>query len=162
MDLLIRRAEPRDVEGMSVVVDSAWRTNYGHIFTEEQIKAFTGDHRRKSFTKMLDDGKNVFVLLSDGSITAVCAAQGCDEVPFCEYAEIIQLYVLPEYQRKGLGKKLLSHAFRNIHEQGFKGVVLYTAEKNENACRFYEKFGFTARKSKEYDGLTYILYTIDF
>ena len=151
-----------DVEGMSVVVDSAWRENYRHIFTEEQINKFTGDHRRKSFTRMLNEGADVFVLTVGSLITAVCVALDCDETPFEDYSEIVQLYVLPEYQRKEFGKELLSRVLREISEKGFKGAVLYTAEKNENACRFYEKFGFTERKSKEYDGLTYIFYTIEF
>lgn len=158
----IRRADTHDIEGMSVVVDSAWRENYRHFFTEEKIAAYTGDRRRKSFAKLLNDGRDIFVLLNNGVITAVSASAECEESPFEDYAEIIQLYVLPECQRKGFGKELLSHTLEKLRDKGFKGSVLSTAEKNENARRFYEKFGFAKHSSKEYDGVVYITYMIDF
>ena len=105
----------------------------------------------------------MFVLLCDGEITAVCAAQTCTEKPFEDYAEIMLLYVLPEWQRKGLGKKLLSHTLRKMRGKGYKSAVLVTAEKNVGACKFYEKFGFTERKfsaSRKLDDE--VVYTIDF
>ena len=159
---IIRPAVLSDVEGMSVVVDSAWRENYKDFFTEEQIAAYTGEHRRKSFTGLLNNGKDVFVLLVDGVIIAVCSAAACEETPFEGCAEIILLYVLPEYQRRGFGQELLSHVLMKMRKKGFKGAVLSTADKNANARRFYEKFGFTERSSKEFDGVVYITYSIDF
>ena len=162
MNFEIRQAESRDIEGMSVVVDSAWRKNYRHIFTDEQISAFTGNRRRESFTKILNDGKDVYVLTVYSMITAVCAAQSCEEPQFAEYAEIIQLYVLPGYQRMGFGRKLLSYTLQKLSDKDFKGAFLYTAEKNENACRFYEKCGFTACNNKKFGGVVYIGYKIDF
>lgn len=165
MRIDIRPAAPHDVEGMSRVVDSAWRENYKALFSEEQIAAFTGEYRRESFTKLINGGKDVFVLLCDGKVTAVCAAQTCEERPFEGYAEIMLLYVAPEWQRKGLGKKLLSHTLRKMRGKGYKSAVLDTAEKNDAARKFYEKFGFTERKtsvSRKIENVTRIIYTIDF
>ena len=165
MRIDIRPAAFPDVEGMSQVHDKAWRENYKDIFSSEQIAAFTGDYRRESFTNLLNNGKDVFVLLCDGEITAVCASQTCEEKPFEGYAEIMLLYVLPEWQHKGIGKKLLSHTLRKMRGKGYKSAVLDTAEKNISARKFYEKFGFTERKtfvSPKFDEVTRVIYTIDF
>ena len=75
------------------------------------------------------------------------------------------LYVLPEWQHKGIGKKLLSHTLRKMRGKGYKSAVLDTAEKNISARKFYEKFGFTERKtfvSRKFDEVTRVIYTIDF
>lgn len=165
MRIDIRPAALPDVEGMSLVVDKAWRENYKDIFSAEKIAAYTGGYRRESFTGLINGGKDVFVLLCDGEVTAVCAAQTCAEKPFEGYAEIMLLYVLPEWQRKGLGKKLLSHTLRKMRGKGYKSAVLDTAEKNAAARRFYEKFGFTERKtavSRKFDDVIRVIYTIDF
>ena len=165
MRIDIRPAALTDVEGMSQVLDKAWRANYKDIFSPKQIAAYTGGYRRESFTNLLNDGKDVFVLLCDGEITAVCAAQTCTEKPFEGYVEIMLLYVLPEWQHKGIGKKLLSHTLRKMRGKGYKSAVLDTVENNQNARRFYEKFGFTERKtaqSRKFDDVTRVIYTIDF
>lgn len=165
MRIDIRPAALTDVEEMARVVDSAWRTSYKDIFSADQIAAHTGDYRRESFKGLINGGKDVFVLLCDGEVTAVCAVQTCVEKPFEGYAEIMLLYVAPDWQRKGLGKKLLSHTLRKMRGKGYKSAVLDTAEKNVSARKFYEKFGFTERKtavSRKFGDVTRVIYTIDF
>ncbi len=165
MRIDIRPAEFRDVEEMAQVVDSAWQTSYKEIFSSEQIAAYTGEYRRRSFTELIKSGRDVFVLLVDSEIAAVCAAQTCTEKPFEGYAEIMLLYVAPKWQRKGMGKKLLSHTLRKMRGNGYKSAVLDTAELNAPARRFYEKFGFIERKtavSRKFDNVTRVIYTIDF
>lgn len=165
MRIDIRPAELSDVEGMSRVVDDAWRTSYTDIFSPEQIAAYTGEYRRRSFTELIESGRDVYVLLIDGEATAVCAAQTRAEAHYDGYAEIMLLYVAPEWQHKGMGRKLLSHTLRKMRGKGCKGAVLTTAEKNPSARRFYERFGFTVRskpvKDKSDDG-SKVTYTIEF
>lgn len=82
MDIRIRRADISDVEGMAIVVDSAWRENYKTIFSAKQIAEYTGENRRKSFASLVNGGKDIFVLLLDNEIAAVCAVRTCEEKPF--------------------------------------------------------------------------------
>jgi GNAT superfamily N-acetyltransferase len=55
---------------------------------------------------------------------------------------IDQLYIHPDYQRKGIGKALLDFA----RGQSPNHVWLYTLQVNVNARTFYEKNGFIAEK----------------
>lgn len=163
MEIKIRRAELLDVEGMSIVVDSAWRENYKDIFSAEQIAEYTGENRRKSFTGLVNGGKDIFVLLCNDEVAAVCAVQSCGEKPFEGYAEIMLMYVHPKFQHQGFGSKLLTHTLNAMREKGYSSAVLDTAEKNANARRFYEKLGFIERKSdvsRKFDDVTRIIYTI--
>jgi ribosomal protein S18 acetylase RimI-like enzyme len=59
------------------------------------------------------------------------------------FSIINDLYVLPEFRRKGIGKKLLEECMNRIRAEGFKVVRLSVLPKDENAMRLYQKFGFT-------------------
>jgi predicted N-acetyltransferase YhbS len=53
--------------------------------------------------------------------------------------------VLPMYQKKGIGKKLIEHTIKKSKEIGFNAIIIYGNPK------YYEKFGF--KNTKEY-GIT--------
>ena len=50
--------------------------------------------------------------------------------------------VLPAYQKKGIGKKLIEHTITKAQEMGFNAIIIYGNPK------YYEKFGF--KNSREY------------
>jgi len=50
--------------------------------------------------------------------------------------------VLPMYQKKGIGKKLIEHTITKSKEMGFNSIIIYGNPK------YYERFGF--KNSKEY------------
>jgi GNAT superfamily N-acetyltransferase len=55
---------------------------------------------------------------------------------------INQLYVLPGWEGKGIGHRLLQHAQHVLP----KPIHLYTFQQNMNARRFYENHGYKATK----------------
>ena len=111
-------------------------------------------------TEFLDEHQSVFVLLVDKEPIAFCAVRDCHEKPFVGYAYVKDLYVLPQFQNKGYGKKLLMHTLRTMRSSGYMNAVLQTAESNAGARRFYERFGFEKRGGGASSG--YVTYTIDF
>ena len=44
--------------------------------------------------------------------------------------------VMPKYQKKGIGKKLINHTIQRAKEMGFNAIMIYGNPK------YYEKFGF--------------------
>lgn len=111
-------------------------------------------------TEFLDERERVFVQLVDRAPIAFCAVRECTKKPFVGFAYIKDLYVLPEWQSKGYGKKLLMHALRTMRQSGYISAVLETAEDNAGARKFYEKFGFEKREN--YGSSGYVIYTIEF
>lgn len=128
----------------------------------DEANSVSLDFEHAYINGLLDERRTVFVLLCDKEPVAFCAAKECTRKPFFGYAVISDLYVLPEYQRKGNGRKLLSHTLRKLKADGYLNVMLETANDNTQARRFYEKFGFTMREFREQGGATYVVYTMDF
>lgn len=109
-------------------------------------------------TAFLDERQSVFVCIEDGVPIAFCTVRERNTKPFVGYAYIKDLYVLPECQGRGIGKKLLTYTLTKIREKGFLHTVLECSESNMGARRFYERFGFTCVDG----GLSrYVIYTIN-
>ncbi len=64
---------------------------------------------------------------------------------FSTFAYLADVYILPEYQNRGLGKWLIETILEHPDLKGFRRWVLATLD----AHRLYEKFGFTALKNPE-------------
>ena len=58
------------------------------------------------------------------------------------------LFVLPEYRKRGIGKALLRHCVRAAHERGFGRLEWSCLDWNTNAQAMYESLG--ARRMKEW------------
>ena len=71
--------------------------------------------------------------------------------------EIVSLYLLPAYWRRGIGALLLKAAMARLRQRGFSDICLWVAEENSRARRFYETQGFVLapeRTSTVLDGET--------
>lgn len=58
-----------------------------------------------------------------------------------EIGEIHELVIRKDYQRKGIGRKLLEEELRYLEEKN-RIIGLWVGEKNYRAIKFYERFGF--------------------
>ena len=62
--------------------------------------------------------------------------------PYKDYnQEIGLLYLLKEYQRKGIGKELFNIACNRIKENGYNEFFICCNKYNINAQEFYKKMG---------------------
>ncbi len=67
---------------------------------------------------------------------------------FCLYPvnsdtiEIMNIAVSEQYQNRGIGSHLLTESFKIAKEQGYKELIVGTADCGMKQIRFYEKNGF--------------------
>ncbi len=59
-----------------------------------------------------------------------------------KYPAHLHIDILPQYQRMGLGGKLVSALSEHLVSKGIPGVMLTTGTKNITANNFYRKYGF--------------------
>lgn len=62
-------------------------------------------------------------------------------------AELVRLYVLPEYQNMSIGKTILNHGFQALAQAGIEQCFVSVQSSNASARRFYERHGFTFKGS---------------
>lgn len=57
------------------------------------------------------------------------------------------IFVAPQYRRQGIGRALMEKALAWLTEKGAKKKIVSVAIGNEQACGFYEGFGFLPRRT---------------
>lgn len=68
-----------------------------------------------------------------------------------EYPAHLHIDVLPEYQRMGLGHKMVDALCAHLKSKGIKGVMLTVGKDNKVGQGFYKKYGFTLLESNKKD-----------
>lgn len=66
----------------------------------------------------------------------------CDETNYSDMLFVHIFVVHPNYQRQGIGSKILSFSKQCAKKEGVKAIRLYVYEKNYVAIKSYEKSGF--------------------
>lgn len=144
---------------LSIIRDLAyqiWPNAYGEILSKEQLEYMLNlIYSIDSLEKQIDNG-HTFLLVEYGN----------QYVGFASYelnyensnkAKIQKLYVLPQIQGKGIGKKLIDFIKENAIENKNLSIVLNVNRFNK-AKDFYKKYGFEITKEVKIDiGNDYIM-----
>lgn len=98
---------------------------------------------------VLDKNYLCFVAEVDNTIVGYINLLVVDSV-----AEIINLAVLKNYQKNGVGTKLIEFCIQYLKEKAFIGMMLEVNDQNLPAIKLYEKTGFKKIyvREKYYEG----------
>ena len=64
-----------------------------------------------------------------------------------EYPAHLHINILPDYQRYGIGSKLIAQFEKHVQMKNVKGIHLETTSENYKAVSFYNKIGYTLLQS---------------
>ncbi len=94
-----------------------------------------------------------YIAKSDNEyVKAVCAgSMGMPLKYGSDYPAHLHIDILPQYQRMGIGVKLVDTLTTHLKENHVKGVMLSVAADNEKGQRFYEKYGFHVLEKQTYE-----------
>ena len=92
---------------------------------------------RARMRREIENGWSLYVADDDGRIAAMLALHLPDRY-------LDQLFVAPEYQGTGLGRKLLTFTRNHLPDE----IILRCVRENEKAWRWYEREGFVFEKEQ--------------
>jgi len=143
--ITISIATPQDAEGVDKVFYKTWLVTYPNEEAgitvddiEDRFKdRLTEEGVKKASEKIANppEGSTTFIAKEGDMIVGVCRIIVSEQEN-----RIGAIYVLPEHQGKGIGKKLWEQAqkFFDFKKDTFVSVVSY----NTNAIDFYKRLGF--------------------
>jgi len=111
-------------------------------FADGQFEQLFSVWMRRSIDREIAD--EVFVCISGGLPRGVITLRDAPG-----FASIGIVAVDESVRGQGIGRKLVQAARHYAHQHHFPALEVITQEENEQACRFYEKEGFSLKK-KEY------------
>jgi len=132
----IEKAHPNNVEEILSVINTSNREAYKNVIPEEHFR-----EPILSLEKLLEDLERMafYVYRGQGRVVGVAALQTESE----GIGRIHWVYVLPAYQRRGIGTALVTHLEQEAREIGIGRLRLRTVEKAIWAVSFYEKLGYS-------------------
>jgi diamine N-acetyltransferase len=139
--LLIRNATEQDIPVIRQLADEIWWPTYSPILEKDQIEYMLSHIYAESALKnaMADKSQEFILLQSDNTYKGY--ASYSEYRPEKEYWKIHKLYVLPEQQGKGYGKKLLEEIINRARKAGITSIMLNVNRSNP-AYEFYKRQGF--------------------
>ena len=146
-DITLRPARPEDAAGIAEVSYLAWRAAYADLLPSEMIEARRPDERRiAAWRERIKKNRFCYVAETENKkITAFAWGELADTPRLPWPGQLHALYVLPEYQKQGLGRRLLEKFRQYVDGAPF---CLYMLARN-SAAGFYRHMGGTRRP--EYD-----------
>lgn len=137
----IRRYRPSDdIDDVSRVYALSWKFGYRGIVPQDYLDGISCD-RWSPF--LIKDSDRLWLAVEGEEIVGATTFRGLQEGPLDGWGEIISIYLLPRYFRKGVGTELLKRAIEELSSMGHRRVFLWVLRGNLRARGFYESNGFT-------------------
>ncbi len=146
MDFVIEKPKPEDAEGIRNVFDITWLATYPNeekgIYLEdiqERINKKREEGGVEKQRKQILESKEDEILLvakNSGEVIGVCRV-----IKKEDRNQLQAIYVLPDFQGKGVGKLLWSKAIEFTDHT--KDTYVEVVDYNQGAINFYKNIGFT-------------------
>jgi ribosomal protein S18 acetylase RimI-like enzyme len=152
----VRRAKPSDAPAIAATHDDAWRGAYQGIIPGPELDKLINRRGPLWWDCAVRKGSRIMVL-AFGECVAGYANYGRNRARSLYYdGEIYELYLRPEFQGLGFGRKLFSAARRDLVQSGLQSLVIWALSDNEPAVGFYRALGgkAVARSSERFGART--------
>lgn len=137
----VRRAKLDDAAAIATVHDAAWRGAYRGILPGLELERMVERRGPAWWTRAIRRHVIVLVLEVAGKIVGY-ATLGPSRMRALPYkGEIYEIYLAPEYQGIGLGRRLFQAARRMLVDLKFTGTAVRALRANDGACSFYRSLG---------------------
>lgn len=138
----LRVARPGDAGVLGALHCQAWQETYPGLLPAAMLQSLSPE---KSAARFAQEGcRDMLLAFCGGEPAGFCGFGPWRAGPGAAEGEIIGLYVLKAYQRRGVGTALLRAALAALAARGLDRVSLWVLDGNEKAVRFYESLGFAA------------------
>lgn len=133
----IRRATPADAFAVAEAHDQSWRNAYQGIIPGAELEKLIARRGPDWWETAIRKGSRVALLQFDGEVAGY-ANYGRNRARSLFYeGEIYELYLKPEFQGLGFGRRLFSAARKDLAASGLKSLVIWALADNEQAVNFY-------------------------
>lgn len=148
--IIIRAAVSSDAAAIAQVHVDSWQSTYAGTIDAAYLAALSVQRRQQMWTEVLTSRKlrchemvavdivgKVVGFVSGGPNRSNHASAGHEAEPD---GEIYALYLLAEFQKQGLGKKLFLTGLQRLQADGFYSCKVWVLKDNP-ATAFYERLG---------------------
>jgi ribosomal protein S18 acetylase RimI-like enzyme len=140
-DIVVRAWTAADVSHVRRIALETWKATYAAFIPEADMEAYLDDaYAAPALVRRVEDHATIgFIAECSGEAVGYMIVSVKTDEKRCYLSS---LYVLPEFQGKGIGMRMVGEAERKARAEGFDRVWLGVMEKNAAALQWYRKLGF--------------------
>ena len=149
----IEKSQKSDCKPITEFITKAWNETYKGIINDEFLEGMknTEERRYTNAINNYNDKTNMQYIIKDNNriigFLKLSKTDNNEEENDC--LELQSLYVLKEFQKNNLGKKLINKAFEEAKKMGYKELIVGCLEGNDSNG-FYKKMGGEFIKKREF------------
>ena len=138
----IRKATLDDIPGIARVHVDTSQATYKSIIPDKSLANQSYAKRQSNWARIFNQvsDNNSFIYVAENKSKQIIGFihGGLERENNLEYrGEVYALYVLPNYQKKGVGRNLWQTAIEKLNRMGINSLLVWVLAEN-SACRFYE------------------------
>lgn len=139
----IRSAERRDARGIAAVHDEAWTLAYAGIIPAVHLARMVQRRGPVWWSECIARARGGVMVVAVGDTVAGYATIGtARKAPGLAFdGEVFELYVKPEYQGLGFGRRLFKAARERLAASGRPRVLVWCLADNAPGLAFYRQCG---------------------
>jgi ribosomal protein S18 acetylase RimI-like enzyme len=141
----IREASERDAQALARVHVESWKSTYRGLIPDSYLDSLELSARANDFRKWFKEPGDRFLLAAfkpEGELAGFVSGGKEREDHETGTGELYAIYLLEEYQRQGIGRKLFSSCADRLKELGYRRMILYSMAENSHRW-FYTSLGGT-------------------
>jgi ribosomal protein S18 acetylase RimI-like enzyme len=143
--VIIRPARTDDLAPLSALARQTYADAFGHSFSAPDLAAHLAQHLADGYFGHASR-EDVFLLAEAEGRLIGFAQFGPRRIavpaPSPDDEELRRIYVLAEFQNRGIGRQLMESALDHPRLKAAGNIYLDVWEKNRGARRLYERYGF--------------------
>ena len=137
----IRTARLADAAALADVHAAAWSEAYQGIIPGTELEKLVNRRGPDWWHSAIRKGSRI-ALMQFGDTIAGYANYGRNRARRLYYdGEVYELYLKPEFQGLGFGRRLFTAARRDLAQSGLKSLVIWALSDNDPAVEFYRALG---------------------
>ena len=144
----IRSATLEDARGIAHVQIEGWRSAYAGIIDPEYLNNLNIDERTEIWQKnLLYPGSTTWVAIAQDEVVGFCGvgplrpSESVMNLNPNTTGEVYAIYILPNYQRQGIGCQLFSYSQDYFKNRGWSQYILWALKENKSGQLFYQSQG---------------------
>lgn len=152
-DVFCRRATFSDAPQIAQVHVNSWQAAYRALLPADFLATLSVEQRLRMWERLLITESSsfaVFVAGFEGSIVGFVSVGPAREVDSAvNWGEVYAIYVEEQAWGSRIGYELMRAGYNFLKEAEFDVAALWVLAGNEQAIRFYERFGFVRDVSEQ-------------
>jgi len=139
--ITVRSARPEDARSIAQLDVETWRATYAGVLSASYLVGLSERRRELGWRNVIQrEPRDVRVAVGDGDALLGFGSCGPNRGDHSFAGEVFTLYVAPDWQNQGIGRRLLIALFRRLVAMGRSSAIIWVLRDNPSRF-FYERLG---------------------